>query len=935
MNSYLQRLAATFVREVGEAELTHYTFVFPNRRAGLFFRKHVAAALEHPIIAPRISTINECFYALSDLKVADQLDLLFRVYQAYKEVENKEVESFDKFLFWGKLMLSDFSEIDNHLIPNVKELFTTIRDLKQIDLQFDYLTDNQKEAIGEFWGDFWKKDARRANENENENDDADENADDNIQKRFLYIWEILYPVYQKLSESLLAEGLAYDGLLHRQLIENWDAIPQERFSSHYVFIGFNALTRSEEELMLRLQEMGIADFYFDYESPWLSDEANRASLFRTHNQQLFRSRYTIEPAEQTAGHIAEITHISTPSTIGETHEVNRILNANANENENADENGKVDYTRTAVVLPDERLLVPMLRVIPEQIAKVNVTMGYPLSITPVFSLIKLLENLRLRMTGAGAYHKDAIAVLSHPYVRCMMSSEKTSEWLNTIRKRNLIYVKIDDPIFADTETATIPYLRSVLSRIEEPNSEELYIVETALNRIDRIIQQYKIEIEERTLFALITMMIGDQTIPYAGEPLEGLQIMGVLETRALDFDNVIITGFNDDLYPGKSQGNSFVPYILRRGFGLPTPERQDAIFAYNFYRMISYAKRVWLITNSRADDQHSGEASRYLAQMRYQYQLPIHEVIVTAQTRTLHSERRTVKKTPAVMAQLEEYATSPKKGFAPSALNAYLRCPLLFYWQNLMNIKESKDVSEELENRELGDIMHAALESLYQPCLNKEMSAEAIEAMKSQVETAVTAAAEKQQIPISTLAHEVICHYVRLILDHDALLVPYRYISSEKHVHSTLTLHDGRVVRIKGVIDRLDQYGAATRLIDYKSGKAELEYKDIASIFDANDKDRNSYALQTILYALMAVDDLKINIDALEPHIYAVRTLSTHATLVHKKTEVDFSLSAIRQEFEEQLRNLIEEILSPNHDFGMTAESRNCENCAFRDLCGL
>lgn len=916
MNSYLERLAQQLVREKGEEFISQCTFVFPNRRAGLFFRKHIAAILQRPILAPKIMTINECFYSLSSLRLADPLDLLFRVYDVYRSLYSQTAdareESFDTFLFWGKLMLSDFSEIDNHLVGNVRELFTTIRDLKEVDLQFDYLSEQQKTAISEFWGDFLKSEK--------------ENAD--ISRNFLYIWQILYPIYERLSRSLLEEGLAYDGLLHRHLLDHWDEIPEERFCRAYIFIGFNALTRSEETLMLRLQEKGIADFYFDYEHPWLRDAQNRASLFCEHNEKVFRSSIALPKTEIK---LPEITHILTTSTIGETHEVYRILDTLYPADCPKSERGSL--TRTAVVLPDERLLIPITHALPEQIDRINVTMGYPLSVTPTFALLKLLETMRRRTTTAGAYYKDAIAVLSHQYVQQILG-DTAQELLRSIRDENRIYIRIDDPIF-DAQAPTLPYLRAILARIEQKDSEELYLVETLLNRIERILATHSIDMEEATLFALITMLTGDESIPYAGEPLEGLQIMGVLETRALDFENVIITGFNDEIYPGKSQGNSFIPYILRRGFSLPTPERQDAIFAYNFYRMISYADRVWLITNARADDTHSGEASRYLAQLLYQYCLPVRKLTVTTPGKSLDCPERVVEKTPFVLAQLNDYAAvDGKRGFSPSALNAYLRCPMLFYWQTVTGIHESREVSETLEDDELGTLMHATLEHLYAPYRGQEITEAILTQLREQAPDTLKREAEKESISLTPLSSRIILHYVYEVLNHDALLVPFTYLDAERGVSTTLKLSDEREVKLRGYIDRIDRHGLRTRLIDYKSGKADGEYDNIESLFDAENTRRNKSVFQTMIYCLLAENSRDWAYEReTEPHIYGVRALP-YATLVHKKGETDFSWDTVREEFTEHLCSLIEEILSPDIPFRTTEDKDNtCGNCAFRALC--
>lgn len=910
MESYLKILASTFAREVGVDNISKYAFVFPNRRAGLFFRKYLAEALSRPVLSPAILTINDCFYELSDLRLADELDLLFRVYDTYFDIMGKQgdVESFDTFLFWGKMMLSDFSEIDNHLIPNVRELFTTIRDLKQIEQQFAYLTEGQKDAISEFWSDFLKSEKQTGD----------------INRKFLYIWEILYPVYESLRSRLLEEGLAYDGLLHRELIEHWEDIPAEKLREKYVFIGFNALTGSEEQLMLRLQQEGRADFYFDYHSPWLQDEENRASLFMKDNLSRFRSHYDISAQLPDFGK-KDITLISIPSTVGETHEVHRILK----------DIYPFELTRTAVVLPDERMLLPMLTAIPEEVDKVNVTMGYPLSATPVFALLRLLESLRARMTSAGFYHKDVVAVLSHRYVRQALG-EQADDIIARISETNMVYIPeehLPQPFFRSGEP-TLPYLMEVLRALPATDSEELYQVQRALNRIEESLnwwkQKSKIAPEEKTIFSLITLMLGGMTIPYVGEPLHGLQVMGVLETRALDFDNVIITGFNDELYPGNSRGNSFVPYILRRGFGLPTPERQDAIFAYNFYRMLSYAQRVWFITNSRADDQHSGEPSRYLAQLYYQYRVPIHRVTVVPGAGVVNGEQGSdeVQKTPSMIETIRRSAAvGGKHGLSPSALNGYQRCQMQFYWRYVMGVHEPKEITDDINERDLGTVMHKVLELLYEPYLKSEVSQKQIEDMRPRVPSLITKAAEMYQIELTNLSVQVLQEFISLILDKDMAAAPFIYLASEQDVKMALPLSDGTSVLLEGKIDRIDKRGLSTRIVDYKSGKAELEFESVEALFDVKGNKLNHYALQTIFYCLLS------GYENAEPHIYAVRKSAAESTMLRQKGRADFDMREVRDEYVTRLTALIEEILNPSVPFVKTPDSRNCEQCCYKQLC--
>ncbi len=852
MRSFLQLVAQRFAREQSE----EYTFVFPNRRAGLFFRKYYGMAQQRPVLAPEIMTINDCFHSLSDLRILDQLELTIRLYRIYVSLfsSKEKAEPLEKFLHWGQMMLADFSEIDNHLVPYVKDLLTTIRDWQQLNQPADYLTEKQLNAIRQFWGEVLKPQKNNSTE------------------RFTRTWDLLYPCYQQLRESLLKDGCAYEGLLHRQVIENWHSIPEIRFRKHYVFIGFNALTVSEEKLLLLLQEKGIADFYFDYHSPLLRDPLNRASLFKQHNEQLFHSRFQIyddtEPNEQ---ELPAITCISIPSDIGETHQVYRILDELYPANDS--QPTLPDYTRTAVVLPDETLLIPLLHSLPEQIDKINVTMGYPMRATREFVPIRQAVTSQQTLT--------------------------TEEAVQQLRQE-----------WTEAETSE--------------NSEIIFRLQSLLNRIEDLCMP---GLDVNAFYQILHLLASNATIPYTGEPLNGLQVMGVLETRALDFDNLIITGFNDELYPGRSQGNSFIPYTLRKGFGLPTPERQDAIFAYNFYRMLSYAKRVWLITNSQADDQHTGEASRYLQQLQYQFHIPIRfQTVILGQTSQDSIE-------PTLTDKSLSHPSKPQKPLSPSALSTFLRCKRKYFYQYVMRLKEERNEADGVDDMTLGSVVHATIAHLYNPYLGKTVNAEIIENIQSSLAQQWNTLPTLEPIKNDPIALAVARYYIDNLLEKDKLQ-PFTYLYSEKTVTGTITV-DNTPVSLVGVIDRVDIVNDYVRLIDYKTGHTVTEFNDLQQVFET---DECSNALQTLYYCYLAKQShLVSEQQLLQPHIFKLRQMSANRdteSLVHpKKGDKDtFTYQSVEKEVKTHLSELVKNIYSST-DFPRTDSPRKCESCGFADIC--
>lgn len=880
----LQRLAQTFAREVGTS-LPQYTFVFPNHRAGLFFRKYLSQAVDKPVFSPEILTINECFAQLSDLRLADQLTLLVRLYDLYRHLR-PDAEPIEQFLYWGKMMLSDFSEIDNHLIPNVEALFYAVRDLHDIDDRFRYLTDNQRDAIHRFWGEFLTSEAHH--------------PDSTMHPHFLRTWQLLYPLYTSLRQNLLSDGLAYDGLLHREVIEHFDSIDPQRLKQHYVFAGFNALTESERQLMLHLQALGRADFYFDYENERLRDPENRASLFMEDNRRLFQSRYTLPASDNTRD--PECRLISVPSTISEAHEVYHILRELYTDTPNP------DYTRTAVVLPDEQLLIPLLGCFPPEVEKINVTMGYPLRATSLYMPVAYPDRFLSPMPATA---QDYITQM-----RDLLTSMRTDE-----------------------------------------NAEGVYQLLKVLDKMMAVLTKYPdVPFSVEAAQQVLRMLTMEASIPYVGEPLNGLQVMGVLETRALDFDNLIITGFNDDLYPGRTRSNSFVPYILRKGFGLPTPERQDAIFAYNFYRMLSYAKRVWFITNSTADEQHSGEVSRYFYQLQWQYHVPVqHETVVSPLNTPATDTHAEVPKTEEMLRTFRDYVS---KGISPSALNKYLHCQKQFYYRYVLRIHEPEQDEEiSVTDLTLGTVFHDTIQHLYQPYEGKTLTASAIEKLRADFAANTADDGLLDALKGDILAEQVVRSYVRNILDFDLTQVPLRYVAAEYPCSRTLSVPEVGDVRFYGKIDRIDERQGITRIIDYKTGKTDLEFRDMAQVFDR--KQNKSQVLQTLFYCWLTG-----NGDT-SPHIYPVRRMASinaatvpakdntssgtpngntvsgipadnvapSPTAIHRKGETSLTFCEVEMDFLEALRDLIAEIFNPSLPFLPTSDTRSCDSCPFLALC--
>lgn len=963
MTPFLQQIATVFYREYG-TRIARLAFVFPNRRAGLFFRKYLSELSEKPLFSPTILTINDLVQQLSDKQEADRLHLLFLLYKLYIEQCGAD-ESFDDFLFWGEMLLNDFNDVDKYMV-DARMLFTNITDLHSIEQDYTFLSPEQIAAIRSFWSTFYPT------------------GDSKNQKEFLAVWDILYDLYLRFKQRLSDEGKGYEGMLYRETVqrlkEHTDInIPYDKV----VFVGFNALSTAEEQLLLLLRDRGIADFYWDYTSAFVMDPQNRASHFSTRNLKLFPSSFSLPKEETIADKQITVTGIS--SGTGQAKHVHELLKGLLqNEQINAE-----DSLRTAIILPDEHLLIPLLHSIPEEVGHVNVTMGYSLSNTPIAALmdyvLALQKNIRMVEGKQTFYFRDVLPILNHPYV-VSESPEKIAKLVKEIIGKNQIYVNEDflhvtpllNTVFKMVQSVDdcMSYLVSILERfnkiiaaenrteeeteMESPatsqdiQQEFIYYYYTTINRIKELIQEAGIEMKIDTCFRLIKRATDLITIPFDGEPLSGLQIMGVLETRTLDFDRVIILSVNEGVFPTGRSSSSFIPYNLRRGFGLPTYEHQDSVWAYHFYRLIHRAKEVNLLYDTRSGGLLSGEMSRYIYQLQYHYELPIQNKLVVYNVASSKINTYAVEKTDEIMQKLSVYVAGGGKALSASALNVYLDCPLMFYFSAIEGVKEVDEVSESIENNVFGSILHKVMEDLYRPLQGQLLTADIFKILqkdnKGMTEIIRNAFAEEFYKDIkgplvgqNYLVSEMIRKYALKIIEQDAKLTPFRYLESEREVFADFTLTNGKHIQLKGFIDRMDEVDNTLRIIDYKSGGGTAEFQTIPGLFDKENKKRPKAVMQVFLYAWMVMqqEDFR-QIDQLYPGIYYLRSLflADFSAYIKQKNGRNNSVlvddfSRYAEEFESHLRtDCLDELFNPEVPFFQTPTGNACSYCQFKSICG-
>ena len=958
MKPFLYQVASLFYEKWG-AEVSRLAFVFPNRRTGLFFQKYLSEVADIPLFSPTILTINDLFIQLSGKQSADRISMLFTLYDIYIR-QSGSTETFDEFLYWGEMLLNDFDDIDKYM-ANARMLFSNVTDLREIENDFDFLSDEQIAAIRSFWSSFYPR------------------GDTPNQQQFLAVWQVLYDLYEEFRATLAAEGKGYEGMIFREVVESMERgespdLPYEQI----VFVGLNALSVSEERFLAQLQKREIADFYWDYVSDKVTDPDNKASYFVSRNLKSFPSSMKLPPEEKVK---TEIEVIGIPSGIGQAKHVYTLLSDWCKEAEMSSE----EALRTAVILPDEHLLIPVLNAIPEQIRRINVTMGYPLAGTPVASLIEyilaLQKNVRYIDRNPLFYFRDVLPVLNHRYI-LSTSPEIISSLVKEITENNKIYISHTElgktplleilftPVtgveaFSDYLIKVLEELNKVMSALSDEEEEDapqrtndleqefIFHYFTTVNRMKEVMKDARIEMKIDTFFRLLKRVTDTITIPFHGEPLSGLQIMGVLETRALDFDRLIILSMNEGIFPQRKAANSFIPYNLRRGFGLPTYEHQDSVWAYHFYRLIERASHVSLLYDTRSNGLQTGEVSRFVHQLHYHYEVPMRDKLVVYNVSSSKTPPLAVPKREDIMRRLDAYRKGGSKAISASAINTYLDCPLKFYFSVVEGIREEEEVSETIESDVFGSILHKVMEELYKPFQGKMVTVDLLKAIRKDTALLTGAIARafaseffKTEVVRSLtgqnyLIGEMIRKYVEKILERDGKLTPFVYIESERKINGLISLSDHSEIRLKGFIDRVDEVLDAIRIIDYKSGSGTTTFSSIESLFNKEEKDRAKAVMQVFMYCWMYAHLTENKGKTIQPGIYYVRSLfsdpfdpSVYHRIERGKSEKVEDFSGYAQAFEEGLRGCLDEIFNPEIPFTQTPTGKACSYCPFKGICG-
>ncbi|MCU0357371.1 MAG: PD-(D/E)XK nuclease family protein [Cyclobacteriaceae bacterium] len=930
MNSFLHDTAQTIISEYPKPEAL--TLVFPNRRAILHFRKHFSELISKPVFAPRMLTIEEFIAGYSPLREPDQLELVHRLFQSYQQIVKLD-EPFDKFYFWGEMLLRDFNEVDKYLV-DATLLFRDLSQQKELDAVFDYLTEEQRQFLMEFWGNF--KGELTLNK-----------------QKFLQLWRHLADVYLAFRQQLKASGLAYEGMIHRALAEQIETF---EVRGDYAFIGFNALTKAEEIILSYFAAHG-ARLFWDLDDYYVNNKIQEAGeFFREYQQHPVLGKTFPSGIPSNFRNPKSIRVIGAAQPIGQAKIMSQLVSEQLGQGMKPEE--------TLIVLPDEKLLMPVLHGISGVVDKLNVTMGYSLTQTPLFSLVELLIELQERRRGSEFSFRAVLGILNHPYGIAPDPD-------NAARKRHEIvdknWIRIPSSFLASGNDLyrtifqqaaienCIPYLRDVmrvlgsLPSLSDFDKEYVWHFIKALNRLDEIVGSTVTDWS--SFLRLFKQYMRSMKIPFSGEPLQGLQVMGMLETRNLDFKNVFLLSLNEGALPSAGGSASYIPYNIRKAYHLPTVEHKDAMYAYLFYRVLQRAENVHLFYNTETDLIGQGEMSRFLQQLIFESGMPVTMGVLHNAIKPAPGMPISIPKDESILEALRNInrRQGDYGGFSPSALNNYIECRLRFFFQNVMRIREAKEVEEEVDARMMGEIVHNVLEKFYQSLAKKKQSNLVIESDFSNFEETVEKLLEaeiRRYYHINPdkelryegqlkLVRDVVHKFINQIISRDMEYTPFTMEGSEQKLWCTLPVskEPGEII-ISGIIDRIDRKDDLVRIVDYKTGRDKLEFKSVEELFDREIHDHPKAAFQTLLYAWM-YKNATGEAGLIQPGLMNMRNLFSEDFrfgLVMKGQRLE-EVNALLPEFEVRLRELMEEIYNPEVPFDQTTNLKNCSYCDFARIC--
>ncbi|MCD8318398.1 MAG: PD-(D/E)XK nuclease family protein [Paraprevotella sp.] len=936
MQTFIQLIAQDLIRRFG-TNLRDVTVVFPNKRAGLFMNQQLAAAVDRPIWAPRYRTISELFDELSDFTRCDDILSVCMLHEVYSRLVPSP-EPLDRIYGWGEIMLADFDEMDKHLADPHK-LFSNILSIKELD-DSSSLTPRQEEALKRFFEGFSIEGNSR------------------LKEKFLALWNKMDEIYTSFNKRLREKGLLYEGALYKDVIEHLN----ERFlrmptGTTYIFVGFNVLNEVEKTLFHHLHEQHRALFYWDYDVMYIGKESRfEAGTFIRQNLKEFPNALS-EECYNNLSHPPRIEFIATTSENAQARYIPQWLSTELTQPEQD----------TAIVLCNESLLQPVLHSLPDStsshpVKHANITMGFPMTDTPIYSVINALLSLQTE-----GYDRDRRCfrteqeklVRSHPYVSLL--SEKDIFVPHTGNQALLTYVRTLLEQLASVSGQNKTDIDEVHSQLY---NEALYRAYQVICRFIHLAETQILDIQSGTLRRLLRNVLSATTIPFHGEPAVGLQVMGVLETRNLNFRHILILSVNEGMLPKAANDTSFIPYHLREVFGLTTIQHKVAVYAFYFYRLLQRTESITFMYNIATDGLNKNEMSRFLRQLLAETDFPIEMKILQAGQAVPTTIELEVKKTPEIMNILLHnyaYGEPDSRPLSPSALNAYLDCPLKFYYQQIARIRKPKDPQNGLDNALFGTIFHEAAEGVYQKLTerNSIIRKQDIERLLEGGESALLPFVEASFLknffnnqPESVfyngqllVARKVMVTYLRQLLTHDSRmeLIILQEMEQEHYQNINVTSGNCNVnINIGGKIDRMDiitmtdpttgREVETLRIVDYKTGGYPEKAGSMEQLVQPSER-RPEYIFQIFLYAWVMSE---------EQH----RPISPALFFVHKSNAEDYDpvisynrervtdFNRLKDEFKTILQTVLNELFDPKIPFRQTSLPKICSYCDYKILCG-
>lgn len=955
METFLKQVAHDLYNKT-EGNFTKVAIVFPNKRASLFFNEYLAQESDRPIWSPTYVSISELFRQSSDLSIADPIKLVCDLYKVFQKATGSK-ETLDDFYFWGEMLIADFDDADKNM-ADTHALFSNLKNLNELMDNYDFLEEGQKEALSQFFHNF------------------SINQVTELKQRFISMWNVLGDIYAEYKALLESQSIAYEGMLYRQVIEQLDveALPYNK----YIFVGFNVLNKVEHTLFKKLNEAGKAMFYWDYDTFYLNKTPHEAGEFIRRNLRDFPSEL---PASffDNLNQPKEVTFIESPTENGQVRYLPQWIQENLTSQEK----------ETAVVLCNEALLQPVLHALPDNVKHINITMGFPLSQTPAYSFVNALMELHTSgyNPNNGRYlFAEVISVLKHPYTRQLspeaekleqtltrdnrfyplpseLKQDNVLELLFTPRRNNLDLCSMLSEALKEVAVIYQQQAASHSDAFDQLYRESLFKTYTLVNRFHTLIESKELNVQAGTFQRLLTRVMSSSSIPFHGEPAIGMQVMGVLETRNLDFRHLIMLSVNEGQLPKAGGDSSFIPYNLRKAFGMTTIDHKIAVYAYYFYRLMQRAEKVTLVYNTATDGINRGELSRFMLQFLIEWGYPVLRKQLEAAQSPQSSAPIIIEKTPDVMERMKsvfDIRNNPKALISPSALNCYLDCPLKFYYKYVALLSAPDEVTADIDSAKFGSIFHYAAEHIYKDLTahGKLISRENLETLlkdEVRLQTYVDNGFKELffNLPpneqpeyngIQLINSAVIVKYIQQLLRNDLRYAPFTFIGSEQRIFENIEIctSTGDIQsRIGGIIDRIDSKGESLRIVDYKTGGDADTPANVQSLF-IPDKKRSNYVFQTFLYTSIVCKKLREKNDSrlVAPALlYIHRAASENYSPViqmgepRKPKEPVDNFAQYEGDFRENLKTLLEDIFNPDISFTQTEIEDKCAYCDFRALC--